>query len=154
MKELCIIAVGRIKTPYWQQAADHYAKRLSFTVRLERKIVKDASADLPLAERIAAEGKKILAAIPSPSRLICLDECGKTFTSQDFSKFLGGLYANNTLPCFVIGGAFGLAQSLRQHAAYTIALGPMTFPHELAHVLLLEQLYRAECILTGSGYHH
>ena len=154
MKHIRILAVGRIKTSHWQAAAEHYAKRLSHSLRLEEVIVKDADAKLPLPIRRETETERLLKQLRPSDTLICLDETGKTYTSKQFATFLQGLCDTGKTPCFMIGGAYGLTESAVQSARHTLALGPMTFPHEMARVILLEQLYRAENILAGTGYHH
>lgn len=154
MKDIRLIAVGRLKTPHWKEAAAHYAKRIAHSLRLEECIVKDADPSLPVAERKAREGTLILKQIRSGDVPVCLDEGGKSTDSRAFAEFLSRLADAGKTPCFIIGGTYGLAPEVLERAAHTLALGPMTFPHELARVLLLEQLYRAESILSGSGYHH
>ena len=154
MKNIKIIAVGRIKTPHWQDAATHYVKRLSHFLRLEEVIVRDADPALPALERKIREGALILKQTRPGDTLICLDEGGKTLDSRSFADFLNRLTTSGKTPCFAIGGAYGHAPNVLSAAAHTLAFGPMTFPHELARVVLLEQLYRAECILVDSGYHH
>ncbi len=154
-KPLRIIAVGALKTAHWKQAAAHYKERIQHWRQVQEIIVKDADPALPTAERNAKEGQKILASIAPTDILICLDEKGKNYTSRQFAKFLETISENATQnPCFVIGGAFGLDDSVRNSCKHMLALGPMTFPHELARVLLFEQIYRAECILRGVPYHH
>ena len=154
MKKIRLIAVGRLKRTYWKEAADHYIQRISHTARLEEIIVKDAPAGLPPPERSAREGEGILKQVRGGDCLICLDEKGKTFDSRGFAAFIGRLFETGNSPCFVIGGAYGLSPDVLAAAPHVLSLGPMTFPHELARVLLLEQVYRAESILAGSGYHH
>ena len=154
MKNIKIIAVGRIKTPHWRTAAAHYETRLSHSLRLQEIIVRDADPALPVPERKIREGALILKQIRPDDSLICLDEGGKNMNSRAFADFLSRLAATGKTPCFAVGGAYGLAADVLHAAAHTLAFGPMTFPHELARVILLEQLYRAECIFAGSGYHH
>jgi len=154
MKNIKIIAVGRMKTPHWQDAAAHYVKRLSHSLYLEEILVKDAAPALPVAERKIREGVLILKQIRPGDTLICLDESGKNLHSRAFADFLSRLAASGKTPCFAVGGAYGLAPDVLHAAAHTLAFSPMTFPHELARVILLEQLYRAACILAGSGYPH
>jgi len=154
MKRIKIIAVGRLKTPHWKDAAAHYMKRLSHSLRLEEIIVRDAALALPVTERKIREGASILKQTRPDNALICLDEGGKQMSSRTFAEFLSCLATSGKIPCFAIGGAYGLASDVLNAATHTLAFGPMTFPHELARVILLEQLYRAERILAGSGYHH
>ena len=154
MKNIKIISVGRMKTPHWQDAAAHYVKRLSYSLRLEEIIARDADPALPVEERKIREGALILKQTRPDDILICLDEGGKNLDSRAFADFLSRLAASGKTSCFAVGGVYGLAADVLHSAAHTLAFGPMTFPHELARVILLEQLYRAERILAGSGYHH
>lgn len=154
MKRIRLLTVGRLKTPHWRDAASYYYKRLSYTLSIEETIVKDADATLSLPERKESEGVRLLKSIRPSEELIVLDENGKTMPSEYFASFLQSLFEKSRIPCFAIGGAYGLADSVLCKARHRLAFGPMTFPHELARVLLLEQLYRAENILSGTGYHH
>ena len=155
LKPLRLLAVGQLKSPHYKQAAAHYMERLRHWRDLRETLVKDGDAALPVPQRNAVEGQRLLAAISPQDCVICLDEKGKNYTSPDFARFLERLSENATrIPCFVIGGAFGLDEAVRTAAQYTVALGPMTLPHELARVVLLEQLYRAEAIIRRVPYHH
>lgn len=154
-KPLRIVAVGRLRTRHWVEAAAHYLERLKHWRTVHMHLVKDGDASLPMVERNALEGQRLLAALAPNDHVICLDECGKHMTSQAFSAFLQRRSEDaNKVPCFVVGGAFGLSPAIREAAHETISLGPMTLPHELARVLLLEQLYRAEAIVRRVPYHH
>ena len=128
-----------------------YMKRLSG--RIEIKEVEERRA-LPSAERKDREGELLLAALPEDALLVALDEGGREFTSADFADRLQRwrLEGVKTL-AFVIGGADGLAQPLVRRARLTLSLGAMTWPHLLARILLLDQLYRAQQILAGHPYH-
>lgn len=155
MRSLRILAVGRLKTPFWKDAAQHYIDRLRHHCRITESIVKDGGASLPAATRNAEEGARILSSLTASDIVVCLDEHGKSHTSRDFANFIQRLTENGTRqPCFILGGAFGLDKAVLARAEYKIALGPMTYPHEMARVLLLEQLYRADSMLRGSPYHH
>ena len=154
MKKIHLLAVGKIKTAYWRDAAELYLKRLSHMVSVEESIVRDAEATLPLPERMETEAERLRKHHRPSDVLICMDERGASFTSEGFAAFLQKLYGSGRTPCFVVGGAFGLASSFKERADHLLALSPMTFPHELARVILLEQIYRAENILAGTGYHH
>lgn len=155
LKPLRIIAVGRIRTPFWKSAAEHYITRITRWRTFTETIVRDGEPALPILDRNALEGKGILAALAPTDIPICLDERGKQFTSRQFSVFLDELSENvSRRPCFIIGGAFGLDDTVKQAARHTIALGALTLPHELARVVLLEQVYRAEALLRNLPYHH
>lgn len=154
MLQIRIIAVGRVKTAFWRQAVDHYAKRISFSLELSTGIAKDADADLPLPKRLSLEAERLEKLFTPMDTIICLDEKGKSHTSISFTRLLESIWESGRQPCFVIGGAYGLADSIRHKARNTLAFGPMTLPHELARVVLYEQIYRATTILAGTGYHH
>lgn len=155
LKPVRIIAVGRLRTPFWKSAADHYASRLSRWRDVREVCVKDGDAALPVPDRNAEEGRRILAALTPADIPICLDERGKAYTSRDFARFLADLSENGSrMPCFIVGGAFGLDEPVREAARHLLAFGPLTLPHELARVVLYEQLYRAEAVLRGVPYHH
>ncbi len=155
LKPLRIVAVGRLRTPFWKAAADHYVERLVRWRAFTETIVRDGDPALPIVDRNALEGKGILAALTPADIPVALDERGKTFTSRQFSTFLEQLSENaGRRPCFIIGGAFGLDDAVKRAARHTIALGPLTMTHELARVVLFEQLYRAESLTRGLPYHH
>lgn len=155
LKPLRILAVGQLKTPHWKAAAAHYMERLRRWRDLREHLVKDGDAALPPAQRNTLEGQRLLAALNPEDSGICMDERGTAYTSTAFADLLERLSKNGTrVPCFIMGGAYGLDKAVRNAAALVISLGPMTLPHELARVVLLEQLYRAECILRRVPYHH
>jgi 23S rRNA (pseudouridine1915-N3)-methyltransferase len=155
VKSLRIMWVGDRKARVWEQTAGHYRSLLSHYVDLKESAIKPAASGPSAPERIAGEGKRILAGLTPKDVTICLDRGGKMHSSESFSAFLGSLLEDaNRTPCFVIGGAFGLAPEVLAQSSHRLALGPMTFPHEMARVVLLEQLYRAMTIYKGFPYHH
>lgn len=155
LKPVRIVAVGRLRTPFWKSAAGHYLERLARWRDIQEICVKDGDAALPIPDRNAEEAKRILAVLKPSDIPVCLDERGKSMPSVAFSQFLENLSVNATrVPCFIVGGAFGLDESVRARATHLIAFGPLTLPHELARVVLFEQLYRAEAVLRGVPYHH
>lgn len=120
---------------------------------VKETLVKDGDAALPPEERNKMEGRRLLAALSPGDCVVCMDERGTAHASVDFAALLERL-SESRAPCFVVGGAHGLDQSVRAAARHVISLGPMTLPHELARVVLLEQIYRAEAILRRLPYHH
>lgn len=153
LKPLGLIAVGRLKSPFWKAAAEHYAERLARWRAFAVTEVKDGDSALPVEQRKSREGRAILAALAPRDMPICLDEHGEALTSRAFSRLLETVSAD-ARPCFIVGGAYGLDPAVLSAARRVIALGPLTLPHELARVVLLEQLYRAEAITRGVPYHH
>jgi len=154
LKKLRIIAVGTLRSPHWKAAAAHYFERLKHWRRIQEHVVKNADAGLPEAERVRLEGQRLLLAVQMGDYLICLDERGKSMPSLMFAALLDEIATTSRTPCFMLGGAFGLDEAARSKARLVLSLGPMTLPHELARVLLLEQVYRAESILRKTPYHH
>jgi 23S rRNA (pseudouridine1915-N3)-methyltransferase len=158
MKRIRIVAVGRIRAPYWRAAAEEYQKRLGRVYRLEETIIKDGGAALPADERIRAEGEGILAALGAAlgaaDAAVRLDERGKSMDSPHLARYLENLFATGRTPCFIVGGAYGFSPAVIGSVRDALSFGPMTFPHELARVILLEQLYRADSIIRGGPYHH
>lgn len=155
MKKIRILAVGKIKTPHWQAAALHYQERLRRSYGVEEIIIRDADPALPPVARNREEGIRLLAALKPMDIVFCLDERGEQFTSPNFAATLSRHLENATrTPCFIIGGAYGLSEDVRRRASILLSLGAATLPHELARVVLLEQLYRADCIIKGIPYHH
>lgn len=149
-----IIAVGRLKTPHWQAAAEYYAGRLAKWQRIEESTVRDADAALPPAERKEQEARRLLKLLTPRDCPICLDEYGSMHDSKAFADLTGRIQDAGRTPCFLVGGAYGLGENVLAAAEHRLSLGRMTFPHELARVILYEQLYRAEQIRAGTGYHH
>ncbi len=154
MKDIVIIGVGKIKTPFWKEAAAHYCDRLNRTGRLELIQVHDADPALPLPVRRERESRALLKRIPPGREAIALDETGKSMSSEAFARLLQSLAETGRPPCFLVGGPYGLDQTARAEVDHLLSLSPMTFTHEAALVFLLEQIYRAGQILAGTGYHH
>ena len=153
---LRLLCVGKLKTPFWREAAAHYAERLGRWRRVELIEVRDGDAALTPAARSAQEGRRLLEALgPEGPRLaIALDEGGEALDSPGLAALLRQYDEQALRPIFVIGGPFGFSPEVRAGCRRRLSLSAMTWPHELARVLLLEQLYRAECILRKVPYHH
>lgn len=154
MPQIQIIAVGRLREPHWKDAATAYAARLKRGYDLVETVIKDGDASLPAQERMDVEGTRIMQVLKGNILPICLDEHGEMMTSVALADFLRKCFDSARTPCFIIGGAYGLSQIVRDKAQKSLSLSPMTFPHELARVLLFEQLYRADTIMHGRPYHH
>lgn len=139
--------IGKTKEPAIAALTQEYLKRISRYVPIEGMPLRDEAALLDLCGR--ATGKT-----GAKSTLILMDSRGKEFSSDQFAKFLGDYQDRNPLPIiFAIGPADGFSEATRAAAQHTLSLGKMTLAHELARVVLLEQLYRAFTILKGHPYH-
>jgi 23S rRNA (pseudouridine1915-N3)-methyltransferase len=146
-----IAAVGRMRAGSLADLQSEYVKRLTGPIGIKEVEVRRA---VPSAERKVKEGELLLATLPQGATLVALDQGGMALTSAGFAERLQRwrLEGVKTL-AFAIGGADGLAQPLINRARFTLSLGAMTWPHLLARILLLEQLYRAQQILAGHPYH-
>lgn len=144
--------VGKTKVPAIQSLTGEYLKRISHYVPAEGLAVRDEAAVLEIAGR-AAPGEKSKTA-RGKSTLVLMDSRGKQLSSEEWARFLGDYQDHNPLPLvFAIGPADGFSEAARSAAQHTISLGKMTLAHELARVVLLEQIYRAFTILQGHPYH-
>jgi 23S rRNA (pseudouridine1915-N3)-methyltransferase len=131
-----VLAVGRVRPPYSDDVA-HYERLLSRHARVELIEVR--------------EDEQVERRIPERAYVALLDPAGSTYSSEGFARWLEQRRQAGRDVCFVVGGAFGTALSRSDHK---LSLGPMTLPHQLARVVLLEQLFRAHKILAGEPYHH
>ncbi|MEC8154258.1 MAG: 23S rRNA (pseudouridine(1915)-N(3))-methyltransferase RlmH, partial [Pseudomonadota bacterium] len=122
-----------------------------YQTRLKR--LKTTLREFPERESKAREGTDLLAALPGSSFVIALDERGEDMTSPDFARLLGDRLDQGQSLSFIIGGADGLSDDVRECADRLIRFGRLTWPHQLVRGLLLEQIYRAETILLGHPYH-
>ncbi len=148
-----IIAVGKVKTNFYKEACDSYLKRIKSFCHIEEIIVKDADANLPIPARLEKEFQNIEKHISKNDFIICLDEDGQNFSSTKLATKLDDIALTKDI-CFIIGGAYGIAEELRNKAGLIFAFGKQTFAHELARLVLYEQVFRTIAILKKTGYHH
>jgi 23S rRNA (pseudouridine1915-N3)-methyltransferase len=143
--------VGKTKEPAIQSLTDEYLKRIARYVPVEGVAVRDEDALLRLCGRASNKAAKTAG---GKSTLVLMDSRGKQFSSEEFADFLGRHQERNPLPLvFAVGAADGFTGIAREAAQFTISLGRVTLPHELARVVLLEQIYRGFTILKGHPYH-
>jgi len=144
--------IGKTKEPAIQALTDEYLKRISRYVQIEGIALRDEDALLELCGR--SNSGKNSSKGSGKSTLVLMDSRGKEFSSEGLAKFLGNYQDRNPLPLVLaIGGADGFRAETKAAAQHTISLGKMTLAHELARVVLLEQVYRAFTILKGHPYH-
>lgn len=158
MLRVTLITLGRLKEPYLREAVAEYTKRLQSLCRLE--VIELSPAPLPdrpsaaqIDAALEAEARKIEEKLPSGAKLIPLCIEGKLLSSEDFSARLESAGMEGGSVAFVIGSSYGLSDRIKRRADLRLSLSPMTFPHQLARVLLLEQIYRGLKILAGGTYH-
>ncbi len=145
--------IGKTKEPAIQSLTDEYLKRISRYAQVDGLALRDEAALLQICGR-AALGKAGTKASAAKSTLVLMDSRGKQFSSEEFARFLGDYQDRNPLPLVLaVGPADGFSEAARAAAQHTISLGKVTLAHELARVVLLEQVYRAFTILKGHPYH-
>ena len=156
MLHVTVIAVGKLKERFWSQACDEYLKRLRPYATVEVRELADIDPAKAGGEGKATkqEGSSIIAAIPEGSIAYLLDISDKLISSEDLASTLEehSLGGDSKL-CFIIGGSCGVSDEVRSAVQHKISLGRITLPHNLARVVLLEQLYRAFKIIKREPYH-
>jgi 23S rRNA (pseudouridine1915-N3)-methyltransferase len=149
-----LICVGRLKERHWRDAADEYLKRLTPYARVRVVEIPDRDVSANEDRALAAEATDVLRAVPEGAVTVALDVDGLARSSEAFSSWLDGLAGSGqSRVSFVIGGAAGLHGDVYERVDERLSLGPMTLPHQMARVVLLEQLYRAFRISRGEPYH-
>lgn len=149
-----LILVGRSERGFVDDGTRHYLARLERNYPVEVVVLPEAGKG-EAAFQQRSESERILAAVKPGERLVVLDERGAALTSPAFAHKLGAWRDQGVRQvAFVIGGAYGMTDEVRERADLVMALSAMTFPHQLVRVLFAEQLYRAFSILQGTGYHH
>ena len=159
MLTITIIAVGRLKDKFYEDAAAEYVKRLGAYAKVN--IVELRAADLPedpapalVADALKREGQEMLRKIPAGAYVAALCIEGKQITSEDMAALLTDApLAGKSQLVFLIGGSYGLSDEVKKRADARLSMSRMTFPHRLARVMLLEQLYRGFKIARGERYH-
>ncbi len=150
-----LLIAGKIDNKNADALAQVYLKRIKHYLPVSIELIKpEKIKSLSDAEILNREGQKFLEKINSADHTIVMDKHGKQFTSEEFAKFFNQLAGQSTKQItFVIGGPLGLSDDVKKKADQRLSFSKMTFPHELAFVMLLEQIYRAQSILKGEKYH-
>ena len=159
MFEITLIAMGKLKEKFYVSAADEYTKRLKGYCRFqilelpEVRLPEDPSpADI--AAGLEKEADAILSKIPRGAWLCVMTPEGKLLSSEALAdKMQSVKNSGKSSACFLIGSSFGISPRVKAAADLKLSMSPMTFPHHLARIMVLEQLYRAEAIQAGSKYH-
>lgn len=159
MQRVTVLCVGKLKEKFYLEAAAEYVKRLQRFCKLE--LVELPESRLPespspaeVQRALAAEAAAIRERLPKGGAVIALCIEGKPCSSVELSRRMEELaVAGKTQLTFLIGGSVGLDESLKQQADWQLSMSPMTFPHHLARIMLLEQIYRAYQISAGTKYH-
>lgn len=153
-----ILAVGKQREPFYAQAMQEYLRRLSRYCKIAVKEIQDEKepdtrSEALLQKAIEAEGERLMSAIRDQDFVIalCIDAPQKT--SEEFSELVSDWHNRSVSAVFVIGGSNGLSEKVIKRADMKLSLSNMTLPHQLARVILLEQIYRSFKIISGERYH-
>lgn len=155
MLKFCLLVVGKLKDACWREAADDYVKRLSPYAKMSVVEVaqEPTGATVSGAKSMKAEGERLLARLPADSFIVVLERTGKELGSMEFAELVRREGEGGRTVTFIIGGAEGLDATVLSRANAKLSLSKMTLLHEMARVMLIEQLYRATTILSGKTYH-
>ena len=157
--KIYIVSVGNIKEKYLIDAINEYTKRLGKYTKVEfLKVFDEAINDSPSDKEIEAiknkEGERILKVLPSNSYKIALDLKGEMLSSTDLAEKMLDIFSyHNANISFIIGGSLGISKDVLAKVDYKLCFSKMTFPHQLARVMLAEQIYRAFQISANTKYH-
>lgn len=159
MLNITIIAIGKLKEQYLRDASAEYQKRLSTLCKLNIvELNPEKLSDNPSAKEIENalnnEAKKIIEKIPKGAKVYSMCIEGKQRTSEELSAEIDSLAVEGVSNIvFIIGGSFGLSDEVKKLSAFRLSMSKMTFPHQIARIMLLEQIYRAMQISIGTKYH-
>lgn len=159
MYAVTLLCVGKMKEKHYISAFEEYRKRLGafckFTLaEIPEQRLSDRPSEKEIDAALLKEGEELLRRIPKGSAVITLCVEGKGMTSPALAEYLNRLTVSGVSHiCFIVGGSFGLHESVKQRSELRLSMSAMTFPHHLARVMLMEQIYRAFTIQNGSQYH-
>lgn len=159
MQRVTVLCVGKLKEKFYADAAAEYCKRLQRHCKLElielpEQRLPESPSPAEIERALRAEGDAIREKLPRGGAVIALCVEGKTCSSEELSRRMidYGVQGKTQLT-FLIGGSVGLDESLKRQADWRLSMSPMTFPHHMARIMLLEQIYRAYQIADGTKYH-
>lgn len=152
-----LLTIGKTDDKALQSLIDDYTKRLCFYIKFDLEIIPDIKnvKNLSVNQQKEKEGALIMAKLTATDQLILLDENGITFSSIGFSDYMQRKMNSGVKTLvFVVGGPYGFSDEVYQKAEGKISLSPMTFSHQMARLIFIEQLYRGLTILRNEPYHH
>ena len=159
MFEITLITVGKLKEKFYLSAADEYKKRLSGycqfkLIELPETRLPDDPSPAEISAGLEKEADLVLSKITKGAWFCTLTPEGKMLSSESLAQKIADVkLSGKSSACFLIGSSFGIAQRLKDKADFRLSMSPMIFPHHLARIMVMEQLYRAEAIQAGSKYH-
>ena len=159
MFDITLIAIGKLKEKFYLSAAAEYEKRMKdycqfHLIELPEVRLPENPSKAEIDAALEKEAEMILAKIPKGAWFCVFTPEGKLLSSEALADRMKDVkLSGKSCACFLIGSSFGMAQRLKETADFKLSMSPMTFPHHLARVMVLEQLYRTEAIQAGSKYH-
>ena len=156
--KVTLICVGKVKEKFYKDAIKEYEKRLGAYIKLNTIEISDEKVkvenDSEIALAMEKEGNNILSKIKDNQYVITLEILGKNLSSEEFASKIDNLMLiGKSDVALVIGGSYGLSDSVKKRSDFALSFSRMTFPHQMMRVVLLEQVYRAYRIITGASYH-
>ena len=152
--KITLLWVGKTRNVHLRSLIEDYRTRLGHFCELSLREVQPVKSEAAKGRLAALEGAKLLARVDSSDHLVLLDSTGKSLTTEKFAAWLRKHRDQSTRNLvFVIGGHEGFSDLLKRRANFSISLSPLTFTHEMARCLLLEQIYRAFSVIQGFPYH-
>ena len=154
-----VVCIGKLKDAYLRDGVAEFVKRMrpygGITItELNESKIGDKPSDADRKQVVDDEGERLLKVVPKNAYTVLLDVYGKTMSSEDLAKAVAKLEVDGVSDmAFIIGGAFGVSEALRQSANYKLSFSPMTFTHQMVRLLLVEQIYRASKINRNEPYH-
>ena len=153
MQRISLLTVGKLKKPWVREGFEEFKKRLTTLSSFELTELSPSKEKSP-ERQIQDESDRLLKALEKKEVMVLLDEDGKEMTTKEYADFLGEQKDRGSEVVFVIGGAYGVDERVKQKADLLLSLGSMTLPHELVRIVFLEGLYRALDLARGGKYHH
>ncbi len=159
MYKIKIIAVGSLSEPHWKAACEEYKKRLTGCAEVNEVCIREERlpgdpSDAEIRRALDAEAERIIAQIPKKSLVVPLCIEGRQFSSEELSSKIDSAFSGGKSEiCFIIGSSFGLSDRVKAAGDLRLSMSALTFPHQLARVMLYETIYRSLSILSGGKYH-
>lgn len=159
MQTVTIISVGKLKDAFFEMASEEYLKRLKVfakvnVIEIKAGVLPENPSGNEINSVLEKEGEEILKKIPQSAKVVSLCIEGKLYSSEDMAKLLSDTALSGTSHIvFIIGGSYGLSEKVKARTSVRLSMSKMTFPHRLARIMLLEQIYRGYKINAGESYH-
>lgn len=159
MIKITVLCVGKLKESWWREACTEYAKRMSRSadfsiIEVDEERLPEGASDAQITQVLNKEGKRLLEKVPAGAKIAAMCIEGKQYTSVELAGLIDRMAVDGSGNLvFIIGGSWGLSDEVKNAASLKLSMSKLTFPHQLARVMLCEQLYRVFQINSGGKYH-